>query len=119
MHFLQSCAAPLNLAEMGRRERLHALRAAVSTPASQQQPQVQLLPNAEVGSAIESVPIFVGRPTNEAVEQALTDRGWAVFRDTGVVSAEDFGGLRGMLFGDMEMQSYKTGVVRLPLPLSL
>ena len=45
-------------------------------------------------------------------ETALAERGWAIFRETGVDSAESFGELRATLFGEMEMQSYKTGVVR-------
>ena len=107
---------------MGLRERLRALQTAVSSASSSssssRQPRVQLLPNAEADSAIESVPVFLGKPTREAVEGALKERGWAVFRDTGVESAEDFGSFRGVLFEDMEVQSYKTGVVR-PAPLAL
>ena len=84
--------------------------------AAGEQPTLRQLPNAEHGSEISSVPVFFGKPTREAAEASLAEHGFALFRPGsasvgGVGSAEDFGELRSQLFGDMEMQSYKTGVV--------
>ena len=44
--------------------------------------RVEMLPNREVarGSEIAAVPVFIGVPTEQTVERALRERGWAIFR---------------------------------------
>ena len=101
------------------RRRLRAVRhglrltaVADAADVAQRPREVRLLPNAELESAVAQVPVITGRPTHAVVEAAVAERGWAIFRETGVDSAASFGELRAALFGEMEMQSYKTGVVR-------